>query len=225
MADGQQTLTIGVLGGTGPAGSAVAARLASAGFPVRLGSRETPKAQAKVAELQAAFPGRLASLEGVDNASASAADIAILATVAESILPTARDHAAALAGRIVICMANLLRKTKRGFEGVYPPEGSVAQAVQAIVPTAQVIGAFQNLPAAPLGDLDTPMHAHVMITGDDADAVRTVAALIDRVEGLEPLDAGPLSNTSVVEGLTAVLINVNRARLAEHSVRFAPLAH
>jgi NADPH-dependent F420 reductase len=222
---GENSLTVGVLGGTGPAGSAVAVRIATAGYPVLLGSRETAKAEAKVAELQAAFPGRLNNLRGVDNATAAATDIAVLATVADSIVPTARDHAATLAGRIVVCMANLLRKTPRGFEGVYPPEGSVAQAVQQIVPTARVIGAFQNLPAAPLGDLNSPLHADVMITGDDKDAVQTVRQLIERIDGLEPLDAGPLANTPVVEGLTAILINVNRARKAEHSVVFAPLHH
>jgi predicted dinucleotide-binding enzyme len=50
-----------------------------------------------------------------------------------------------------------------------------------------------------------------------------VTALIDGVDGLVPIDAGPLSNTSCVEGLTAILINVNRARKAVHSVLFAPL--
>jgi NADPH-dependent F420 reductase len=215
--------TIGVLGGTGPAGSAVAVRLAAAGFAVVLGSREAPKAQAKVSELQARFPGRLDGLRGADNHSAAAADVAILATVADATIPTATDLAAVLADRIVVCMANLLKKTPRGFAAVFPREGSVAEAVQAIVPTARVIGAFQNLPAAPLGDLDSDLRADVMVTGDDKDAVRTVIALIDAIDGLVPLDAGPLSNTGCVEGLTAILINVNRARKGEHSVLFAPL--
>jgi NADPH-dependent F420 reductase len=215
--------TIGVLGGTGPAGSAVAVRVAAAGYTVLLGSREATKAQAKVDELHALFPGRLGGLRGVENATAAATDIAILATVADSIIPTATEHATALAGRIVVCMANLLQKTPRGFAAVFPPEGSVAQAVQLVVPTASVIGAFQNLPAAPLGDLDASLHADVMVTGDDKAAVRTVIELIDGIDGLVPIDAGPLSNTSCVEGLTAILINVNRARKAEHSVLFAPL--
>jgi 8-hydroxy-5-deazaflavin:NADPH oxidoreductase len=215
--------TIGVLGGTGPAGSAVAVRIAAAGYTVLLGSREATKAQAKVDELHARFPGRLGGLRGVDNAIAAATDVAILATVADSIIPTATEHAAALAGRVVICMANLLQKTPRGFAAVFPPEGSVAEAVQVIVPTASVIGAFQNLPAAALGDLDSSMHADVMVTGDDKAAVRMVIDLIDGVDGLVPIDAGPLSNTSCVEGLTAILINVNRARKGEHSVLFAPL--
>ena len=215
--------TIGVLGGTGPAGSAVAVRIAAAGYTVLLGSREATKAQAKVDELHARFPGRLGRLRGVDNATAAATDVAILATVADSIIPTATEHAAALAGRVVVCMANLLQKTPRGFAAVFPPEGSVAEAVQVIVPTASVIGAFQNLPAAPLGDLDSALHADVMVTGDDKDAVRTVIDLIDGVDGLVPIDAGPLSNTGCVEGLTAILINVNRARKGEHSVLFAPL--
>ena len=85
--------SIGVLGGTGPAGSAVAVRIAAAGYTVLLGSREATKAQAKVDELHARFPGRLGGLRGVDNATAAATDIAILATVADSIIPTATEHA------------------------------------------------------------------------------------------------------------------------------------
>ena len=135
--------TIGVLGGTGPAGSAVAVRIAAAGYTVLLGSREATKAQAKVDELHALFPGRLGGLRGVDNATAAATDIAILATVADSIIPTATDHAGVLAGRVVVCMANLLHKTPRGFAAAFPPEGSVAEAVQVVVPTAMRFAGFE----------------------------------------------------------------------------------
>jgi NADPH-dependent F420 reductase len=221
--DSSTGLTIGVLGGTGPAGSAVAVRCAAAGYHVVLGSRDTAKGQAKVAELQAANPGRLTTMVGGDNAAAAATDVAILATVADSILATAEEHAAVLDGRVVVCMANLLKKAGRGFEAVFPPEGSVAEAVQKLLPSAKVVGAFQNLPAAPLGDLGQPLHADVMITGDDKEAVRSVMAIVDAIDGLNPLDAGPLSNTAPVEGLTAILINVNRARKGEHSIVFAPL--
>lgn len=216
-------LSIGVMGGTGPAGSAVAMRLAHAGYPVVLGSRDADKGRAKVAELQAANEGLLSTLRGGSNADAAATDIVILATVADSIIDTAREYADALDGRIVVCMANLLKKSKRGFEAVFPEAGSVAEAVQAVVSGARVVGALQNLPAAPLGDLGQAMHADVMVTGDDADAVRAVIAVLDEVDGLFPLDAGPLANTACVEGLTAILINVNRARKGEHSVVFAPL--
>lgn len=225
MEPATQSPTIGVLGGTGPAGSAVAVRCAAAGYPVVLGSRDAAKGNAKVAELQAANPGRLGSLRGGDNADAAATDVAILATVADSILDTAREHAAVLDGRIVVCMANLLTKSGRGFAAVFPPEGSVAEAVQQILPGAKVVGAFQNLPAAPLGDLGQALHADVMVTGDDKDSVRAVMAIIDAIDGLHPLDAGPLANTAPVEGLTAILINVNRARKGEHSIVFAPLQH
>ncbi len=216
-------LSIGVLGGTGPAGSAVAARLAHAGYEVILGSRDAQKGRAKVAELQAANPGLLTTLRGGDNTEAALTDVAILATVADSVIDTARKHADELDGRVVVCMANLLKKSKRGFEAVFPDGGSVAQAVQAVLPNARVVGALQNLPAAPLGDLGQALHADVMVTGDDPDAVKAVMSVLDDVPGLEPLDAGPLSNTACVEGLTAILINVNRARKHEHSVVFAPL--
>jgi NADPH-dependent F420 reductase len=215
--------TVGIIGGTGPAGSGLALRLAAAGHPVMLGSRDEHKALDCVTDLTTRWGDQVAALRGVANAVAADADVVVLATVADSVVETAVAHADALRGRVVVSMANLLRRVPRGFAAELPEHGSVALAVQAALPDARVVGAFQNLPAKALSELGTAIDADVIVCGDDAEAVATVVALTATVDGLHPVDGGPLVNAVAVEALTAVLLTVNRIRKAEHGVRLVEL--
>ena len=216
------TPTVGIVGGTGPAGAGLAVRFAASGIPVLLGSRDADRADAKATELQQHWP-QITRITGVANRDACAADIVVLATTADAIVDTAASLADALAGKVTVCMANVMTRTKRGFEAVLPAQGSVAGAVQQVAPAAVIVGAFQNLPAAALGDLGCSLNADVLVTGDDAAAVQAVIELTARVDGLQPIDAGGLANTAGVEALTPILINVNRKRKGEHSVRLVDL--
>jgi NADPH-dependent F420 reductase len=220
--DNNRPRTVGLLGGTGPAGSGLAVRLGAAGYDVLLGSRDAARAATRVAELQQKWQGRLGSLQGVANHDATNADVIVLAAAADSVLPLATEHSAALVGHVVVSMANLLKRDSRGFAAVMPPEGSVALALQAVL-DARVVGAFQNLPAAALVDLDHPLDADVLVCGDDKGAVQAVMHITDAIDGLHAVDAGPLVNTIAVEAMTAVLLTVNRARKHEHSVRIVNL--
>ncbi len=216
------TLNVGIVGGTGPAGAGLAVRLAAAGIDVHLGSRDEARAQSTAESLNERW-SLTAPIVGVTNVAACHRDVVVLATSAESIVETAATLADELDGRIVVCMANLLVRTKRSFEAVLPPEGSVAKAVQAAAPTANVVAAFQNLPAAALADLERELRADVLICGDDKDAVATVMAITSTVAGLDPIDAGALVNAAGVEALTAILLNVNRSMHGEFSVRLVDL--
>ena len=216
------TPTVGIVGGTGPAGAGLATRFAAAGVPVLLGSRDAERAAAKAGELRAAWP-RITPITGVDNHDACTADIVVLATTADAIIDTATTLADALAGKVTVCMANLMTRTKRGFEAILPETGSIACSVQKAAPAAIVVGAYQNLPAAVLGDLDRTLSADVLVTGDDPAAVTAVLALTELVDGLQPIDAGGLANTAGVEALTPILINVNRKLKGEYSVRLVDL--
>jgi NADPH-dependent F420 reductase len=215
--------TIGILGGTGPAGSGLARRLAHAGHHVLLGSRDLARAAQRVTELEAGGTRTAGTVTGVTNDDAAHADVLVLATVADSVVATATEHAPAFADRVVICMANQLRRDARGFAAVVMPEGSLATTVQRAAPDARVVGAFQNLPAAALLDLDHRLDADVLVCGDDAAAVQAVIDLTATVAGLHPVDAGPLVNAAGIEALTAVLLTVNRARKADHSIKIVAL--
>jgi hypothetical protein len=71
----------------------------------------------------------------------------------------------------------------------------------------RVVSAFQNVSATHLAE-DHPVECDVLICGDDKEAKAEAAALAEAA-GLRGIDAGPLQNAVVVEGLTAVLIGLN----------------
>jgi 8-hydroxy-5-deazaflavin:NADPH oxidoreductase len=203
-------MEIGVLGATGPAGRGIAARLADAGHTVLAGSRQRARAATVVEELQTKWGSRLDSLHPATNDEAAAAgDLVVVATNWEAALETTQAHAAQLAGKVVIAMANGLRKEGREFRPVMPPEGSLAAAMQAAAPDARVVAALQHVPAGAMAELDTPLRTDVVVCGDDDDARRQVMALLDEIAGLRALDGGSLANAAAVEAFAAVILTVN----------------
>jgi NADPH-dependent F420 reductase len=203
-------MEIGVLGATGPAGRGIAARLADAGHTVLAGSRQRARAATVVEELQASWGTRLDSLRPATNdEAAAAADLVVVATNWEAALETTQAHAAQLAGKVVIAMANGLRKEGREFRPVMPPEGSLAAAMQAAAPDARVVAALQHVPAGAMGELDKPLQTDVVVCGDDDDARRLVMGLLDEIPGLRALDGGSLANAAAVEAFAAVILTVN----------------
>src|SRR5262245_32349081 len=141
-------MKIGVFGATGPAGGGMAARLASVGYDVIAGSRDPARAADAVAKMRARWGDRVKSLEPGGNADAATAEVVVIGTQWEAAVPTAANHADALAGKVVIAMANGLVKQGREFRPVLPDEGSLAMAVQAAAPHARVVAALQHVPAA-----------------------------------------------------------------------------
>ena len=148
-------------------------------------------------------------------------DVVVVATVWDAAVATASEFADALAGKTVIAMANGLQKEGRTFTPVLPPEGSLAQAVQAVAPEAHVVAAFHLIPAAALGDLDHELGQDVLVVGDDDGARFTVLDLVDSIPGLRGLDAGPLVNALGLEAFAAALLTVNLRHKGEGSLRIA----
>ena len=149
-------MRIGILGGTGPAGKALGARLASIGYPVVLGSRSKNRAMEARDEVLAAWPDLDLDIESGDNYAASSADLIVLATPWDSAATTAQEQIEQLRGKVVISMANALVRVGKEFQPLLPPRGSVAAHVQAAVPECRVVAAFHHLPAAELGHLGYP---------------------------------------------------------------------
>jgi NADPH-dependent F420 reductase len=205
-----EPLEIGVLGATGPAGRGLAARLASIGHDVVAGSRDHARSAKTVASLAERWDGRVATLRAGTNADAAdASDVVVIATTWEAAVPTATAHADALAGKVVVCMANGLEKVDDEFRVVLPPEGSLAEAVQAVAPRAKVVAAFQHLPAVALLDLDRPLQGDVIVCGDDRDACAVVRDLVEQMPALRAFDGGSLANAVGVEAFAALLLSVN----------------
>lgn len=200
---------VGILGGTGPAGSGLALRLAAAGLEVVIGSRSKERADEACEKLAKKWPDRTLHLEGGDNLRAASSDIVVVATPWDAAAATVASVAHRLTGKVVISMANALAKVGDEFEPLVPPRGSVAAHVQAAAPGALVAAAFHHLPARALLNLDKPIDADVLVCSDHKAGYLATAELVDLIPDLRPLDAGSLSNAAPIEAITAVLLQLN----------------
>jgi hypothetical protein len=152
------------------------------------------------------------------NADAAACEIVVVATPWDSAATMAREHRVALAGKIVISMANALVRVGHEFQPLIPPRGSVAGHVQAAIPESKVVATFHHLPAKELGHLGSPIDSDVLICADDVDSIEAVADMVTKIPGCRPLDAGELSNAAAIEAFTAVLLQLN----VRYKTRVAP---
>ncbi len=202
-------MEVGILGATGPAGTGLAARLASVGIDVVIGSRSKDRAQEACSAILDKWPGREMSLSPADNAAAAEAELVVIATPWEAAAATAGSVASQLEGKVVISMANALTRMGDEFEPLVPPRGSVAAHVQSAVPRSRVAAAFHHLPARALAELDRPVESDVLICSDHPSAFEATARLVDLIPDLRPLNAGSLSNAAPIEAITAVLLQLN----------------
>lgn len=213
-------MRIGILGATGPAGSGLAARLASVGFDVVIGSRSKYKAMEVRDRLVAKWPDHDLSIEAADSAGAAGADVVVIATPWDAAASTAASVSDQLEGKVVISMANALAKVGHEFQPLVPPRGSVAGNVQAAIPRSLVAAAFQHVPAKELGQLDEPVESDVLICSDHLAATNTTVDIVRRIPNMRPLDAGELSNAAPIEAFAAVLLQLNVRYKTRAAVKF-----
>jgi NADPH-dependent F420 reductase len=211
-------MRIGILGGTGPAGSALAARLGSIGYTVVIGSRSRYRAMESRDALVAAYPQLEGYIDSGDNPAAAGCDMVVIATPWDSAATTAQENAPLLAGKVVISMANALVRVGGEFQPLVPPRGSVAAHVQVAVPNCRLVAAFHHLPAKELGHLGEPIDSDVLICSDDDAAIEVVSEVVRKIPGCRPLHAGALSNATAIEAFTAVLLQLN----VRYKTRVAP---
>lgn len=210
--------TVGMLGGTGPAGLALAARLASVGYRVVVGSRSAERAEEKAAALREQWSDLALPVRGGTNQEAAECEVVVIATPWDSAATTAQEFEGELYGKAVISMANALVRVGHEFQPLVPPRGSVAAHVQAAVPGCRVVAAFHHIPAKELSHLGEPIDSDVLICSDDKAALRVVSEMVERIPGCRPLDAGELSNATAIEAFTAVLLQLN----VRYKTRVAP---
>lgn len=202
-------MPIGILGGTGPAGRGLAVRLASAGEEVVIGSRDAGRAEGVAEKLVDRWPDRRLRLSGAENASAAETDLVVVATPWEAALSTVRPLATTLTGTVVVSMVVGLHREGREFLGLLPPRGSMAASVQQALPEALVSAALHHLPASEMEKLEASLAADVLVCSDHPQATAATVALVERIEGLRPIDAGSLAQAGAIESFTAVLTTVN----------------
>jgi NADPH-dependent F420 reductase len=199
-------MRLGIVGGTGKLGSALALRWARAGHTIAIGSRDGAKARTHAAELAAAGY----AVEGGDNAWAAREGEVLVLTVpygahAETLRAIAHD----VVGKVLVDVTVPLKPPK--VSRVQLPAGqSAALEAQALVgPSTPVVAALHHVSAAHLADPAHAIECDVLVAADDPRA-KAVAIGLVRDLGLRGLDAGPLVNAIALESLTPVLIHMNR---------------
>ncbi len=203
---------IPIVGGTGALGFGLALRLAAAGRPVVIGSRDAGRAEEAAVKVREQVPG--AEIEGAENGEAAKRGPIVFLAVpfraqSENLtnLKGALTEGQILVDATVPLAAAVSGKATR-LLGV--PQGSAAQQAQEMVPDGvTVVSALHTVSAATLGDLDAELDEDVLVTGDPKEAKRRVAELIALIPGLRPVNAGSLETARLVEGLTPLLISVN----------------
>ena len=208
-------LTIAVLGGTGKEGKGLAYRWAKAGYQVLIGSRSSEKAITAAAAIIELLEGS-GSVVGMSNPQAAQqADIIVLTVPYAAHRTTLESVKDSLKGKLLIDVTVPLVPPKLSKVQM-PAAGSAAQEAKEIVGEGvEVVAAFQNVSHEHLldeGDVD----CDVLVTGTSKDARREALKLVDAA-GLTGWDAGPIENSVVVEGLTSVLININKQYGSTHA--------
>jgi 8-hydroxy-5-deazaflavin:NADPH oxidoreductase len=214
--------TIAVLGGTGQEGSGLALRWAHAGYPVLIGSRDAPRAEAKAAELRERLGG--GAVEGCDNRrAAERGEIVVLTVPYAAHRPTLEAVKDRLAGKLLVDVTVPLMPPQVARVQL-PPEGSAAVAAQRLLGAAvKVVSAFQNVSSHLLEDLAATVDCDVLVCGDDKEARAAVVALADAA-GMRGIHGGALANSAAAEALTSVLIFINRRYgLKSSGIRFTGL--
>lgn len=219
-------MEIALLGGTGDVGEGLALRIArDTEHDVVIGSRDPSKASDKAAAFSERLPDGDFSIAGQSNPDATAgADVVILSvppahleSTIETVRPELTDDT------VVICPAVQMTRGSTGLHLDPPEAGSVLEHVAALLPDAITpVGAFQNVAAGALTDLDNELENDIIVLGDVDEPKETVTALIEEMEGLRAIDAGGIANATEVEGITPVLINlaINNDGLHDLGVRF-----
>ena len=205
-------MRVAILGGTGSFGRALAARLAAGGDDdVVIGSRDVDRARAAAAELG---DGRVTGAANED--AVRGVDLAVLAVKADAALDTARDVADALGSTPLLSVASAIRFEKG--RGMLPdPDGrSLAERVQDVV-AAPVAAGLHSIAASNLEGEQPDEDA--LVCGDDEQAKSRALELAAKVVGGRAVDAGPLASARALEGLTAVIVILNRRYQAHAGIR------
>jgi len=190
---------VAIVGGTGPFGRALARRLHEAGDDVVVGSRDAGRAREQAAEL---------GVEGAENAEAvRAVDVVVLAVDADAVIETARSLRDAIGTTPTLCVAS----------GLVSQTPSLAEQVAEVL-DAPVAAGLHTVAARTVGsDQDT------LVCSDDERAKELALDVASHAVAGRAIDAGPLKNARALEGLTGVIVAVNKRHKAHAGIKLTGL--
>jgi 8-hydroxy-5-deazaflavin:NADPH oxidoreductase len=210
--------SVPIIGGTGALGLGLALRLARAGVPIVIGSRDAGRAAEAAAKVRRQVPA--AEVEGLENAEAATRGRVVVLSVPFS---AQRDNLQTLAEGMSAGQI-LLDATVPLVKGRLVEDASGAANARELLPDqVEVVSALHTVSAVKLNDLEHGLDEDTLVAGDSDDAKHEVAALLLRIPGLRPVDCGPLANAWIVEKLTPLLISVNKRYKAHAGIKLTGL--
>ena len=188
-------MKVAIVGGTGKFGTALARRLAAQGDDVVIGSRDAGRGKAAGAEL---------GVQGGSNAdSVIGVDLVVLACDADGVVDIAKELRSAIGSTPVLSVASEL--TVKG-------ERSLAERTSDEL-DAPVAAGLHTVAASTIGsEQDT------LVCGEEP-AKELALELAGRAVDGRAFDAGPLKNARALEGLTGVIVAVNKRYKAHAGIR------
>jgi len=210
VSDSINKKTIAIIGGTGKEGRGLAYRWTKAGYSIIIGSRESAKAELATNDLIRLLPkNKTRLLMGMTNEEAvKKCDIAVLTIPYQFHEEMILRMKPLLKEKILIDVTVPLIPSQVSVVKI-PPDGSIALHTQKLLgEQTKVISAFQNISFELLLSND-PIDCDVLVCGADKETRELGVQLVNDA-GLIAWDAGPLENSIVAEGLTSVLIRINK---------------
>jgi 8-hydroxy-5-deazaflavin:NADPH oxidoreductase len=203
---------VAVVGGTGSFGKAVAKRLVDAGFEVVIGSRDAERAREAAATVGAQGTNNDDAVRGVD--------LVVFAVNSDAAVDTARDLRQSIGSTPVL---SVCAELSFGPGGVKPTgeSTSIAKRIEDEL-DAPVVAGLHSLAAANLAE--APPDEDALVCGDDETAKALALELAGRLVSGRAVDCGPLASARALEGMTAVIVNVNKRYKAHAGLRVSGLS-
>jgi NADPH-dependent F420 reductase len=204
-------MKIGIVGATGSFGRGLALRWAKK-HTIYIGSRSPEKGEQKARDYQLELQkyGIDARIIGASNRDAIiSGEVIVLSVKFEHLMPLITDSREHFHHKIVISPIVSLEKGQ-SFEYAPPSEGSVALLIQKMLPNSAIVSALHTIPANRLQRPDMILDGDVPVCGDNHEAKETVMNLIREIEQLNPIDAGPLEVSKLVEPIVPLILNIKQ---------------
>ncbi|PQP20032.1 NADPH-dependent F420 reductase [Rhodococcus opacus] len=206
--------SVAIVGGTGALGFGIAARLAKAGVPVVVGSRQAERATEAAERILRLVPHARVSAAQNETAVTEASRLVVLAVPLSSQVATAKSISPGLTERHIVMdttvpLAPAVGGRPTQIVGLWA--GSAAEQLRAHLPSeVGMVSGLHTLSAALLEELDSPLAQSTLLCGDRPADKEYVTSILETIDGLHVVDAGRLDMSRLVESITPVLIGINR---------------